>query len=105
MPYVLLIQDKPQTIWDNEQFARMLDEKLGSDAADFFRDALHDANTNPDIQLCPGECDKLYETQEHWERVVQDACDEMSSWDIRKLTKDKLIGLRDQLVEHLRSEL
>jgi len=51
MPHVLLIQDKPETIWDNEQFARMLDEKLGSDAADFFRDALHDANVNPDFQI------------------------------------------------------
>jgi len=105
MPHVLLIQDKPETIWDNEQFARMLDEKLGSDAADFFRDALHDANVNPDFQICSGECDKVYETQEHWQRIVEDACDEMGSWAIRKLTKEELINRRDELVEQLRGEL
>lgn len=29
MPAVLMIQGKPETVFDYEQFARLLDEKLG----------------------------------------------------------------------------
>lgn len=105
MPHVLMIQGKPETIFDDEHFARMLDEKLGYDAAEYFRDAVREANLNPDVQVCSGECDKVYETQEHWQRIVQDACDEMGSWAIRKLTKDELMDRRDELVEQLRGEL
>ena len=41
MPSVLMIKGdkRPETIFDNEQFARLLDERLGYDAAQYFRDA------------------------------------------------------------------
>lgn len=46
-----------------ESFARILEEKLGSDAAEYFRDCAvcEDAFDESD---CPGECDRLYDMQE-----------------------------------------
>lgn len=98
MPHVLLIQDKPETIWDNEQFARMLDEKLGSDAADFFQDALHDANMNPDESVCSGECEHVYETQEHYEALLSEVRDELMAWPVHKMSKVQLEEKRNALV-------
>lgn len=41
MSSVLMIKGdkRPETIFDDEQFARLLDERLGYDAAQYFRDA------------------------------------------------------------------
>ena len=41
MPSVLMIkgEKRPETIFDDEQFARLLDERLGYDVAQYFRDA------------------------------------------------------------------
>ncbi len=105
MPHVLTVQGKLETIFDDEQFARMLDERLGYDAGEYFRDALKEAKQNPDVETCCGECDRVYEMQEHWENVVRDACDEMGAWPIRRLTKDELMDRRDNLLEQLRGEL
>lgn len=105
MPHVLLIQDKPETIWDNEQFARMLDEKLGSDTADFFRDALHDANINPNKSVCFGECDRVYKIQEHYEAILKEVCDELMACPVRKLSKVQLEERRDALLVMLNKRL
>lgn len=105
MPYVLLIQDKPETIWDNEQFARMLDEKLGSDAAEFFRDAVYDANMNPNKSICSGECDRVYKTQEHYEATLKEVRDELMAWPMRKLSKVQLEERRNALVVTLNNRL
>lgn len=64
---VMMIQGKVENIFDNEDFARMLQEKLGSDAEQYFRE-----QTDPETVLegenistfCCGECshtDKLIE--------------------------------------------
>ena len=85
MPAVLMIKGdkRPETIFDNEQFARLLDERLGYDAAEYFRDAVSkdsvlaqlDDLSDDDILeggYCSGECDRVQETQEHYENLLKE---------------------------------
>ena len=85
MPDVLKIKGQKGTeaIYDNEQFARLLDDRLGEDAALYFRE-----HTDPDLLKeemaltdeeilkdgwCSGECDKVQRTQEHYESILKEA--------------------------------
>lgn len=104
MPTTLMIQRQPVTIFDNEQFARMLYEKLGYDASEYFRDALSGAAGNA-RNSCSGECDIVYATQEKYENILRDVRDVLGSWTIRRLTKDELIKRRDALYERIEGEL
>lgn len=85
MPVVLMIKgDKhPETSFDYEQFARILDERLGCDAAEYFRDAvskdsvlaqLHDLSDDDILEggYCSGECDRVQGTQEHYENLLKE---------------------------------
>ena len=38
MPNVMIIQGKVENIWDDEDFARMLRDRLGDDAERYFRE-------------------------------------------------------------------
>lgn len=83
MPSVLMIKGdkRPETVFDDEQFARLLDERLGYDAAQYFRDAtdvefLKENMCLTDEQIlndgwCSGECDKVQRTQEHYENLLK----------------------------------
>ena len=80
---VMMIQGKVENIFDNEDFARMLRERLGEDAERYFREQI-----DPDVVMegisklddseilnrgyCSGECDKVQGTQEHFERILDD---------------------------------
>lgn len=83
MSIVIMIKGdkRPETIFDNEQFARLLDERLGYDAAQYFRETT-DLNllkenlclTDEEIlnnDWCSGECDKVQRTQEHYENLLK----------------------------------
>lgn len=84
MPTVLTIkgEKRPETIFDDEQFARLLDERLGYDAAEYFRNAVVPdsffEHMNPtDEQIlkngwCSGECDRVQGTQEHYENLLKE---------------------------------
>lgn len=83
MPAVLMIKGdkRPETIFDNEQFARLLDERLGYDAAEYFRDAVSPDSILAKLDLsdddilegyCSGECDKVQGTQEHYENLLKE---------------------------------
>lgn len=75
-------QKRPETIVDNEQFARLLDERLGYDAAEYFRRAIDPEAILNNMELtdkqiieegwCSGECDKVQRTQEHFENLLRD---------------------------------
>ena len=80
---ILIKGDKrPETIFDDEQFARLLDERLGYDAAQYFRDATDTDWLRQNMNLtdeeilkdgwCSGECDKVQKTQEHWENLLKE---------------------------------
>ena len=57
-----------------ERFALLLEEKLGSDAAGYFRDF---ASNDRDGEGCTGECDVTYRMHEHYERVISDVIDDL----------------------------
>ena len=71
----------PETVFDDEQFARLLDERLGYDAAQYFRDATDVEFLKENMRLtdeqilndgwCSGECDKVQRTQEHYENLLK----------------------------------
>lgn len=106
---VLLIDGKVENIWDNEDFARMLRDKLGDDAEQYFRDAC-----NPDVLLedvkdfepfCGGECDETMRIQERYERILHDVQDDLEAWDFDSSTKRELQSKRDLLWKRIDSEL
>lgn len=112
MPNVMIIQGKVENIWDNEDFARMLRDRLGDDAEQYFRDQCDReamlAETSIDDVLeyvCFGECQKLDELQEHYERILHDVQDELVDWDFNDSTKKELEQKRDALWKKINSEL
>lgn len=68
-----------------ERFAWLLDDKLGGDAADYFRDTV--TNLCFDLDLCPGECDRTYGLQEHYQNVIRDALDVLADAQERELCR------------------
>ena len=84
MSIVLMIKGdkRPETIFDDEHFAHLLDERLGYDAAQYFRDATDTEYLQKNMKLtddqilnegwCSGECDKVQKTQEHWENLLKE---------------------------------
>ena len=70
---VLRIRDKPVTVYDESDFARILRDELGDDAERYYREIL---NGWSDKECC-GECDKLYEAHEFYQRVLHDVLDEL----------------------------
>lgn len=66
-----------------ERFAWLLDDKLGGDAADYFRDTV--TNLCFDLDLCLGECDRTYGLQEHYQNVIRDALDVLADAQEREL--------------------
>lgn len=106
MPHVLIINDKPEVIFNHDQFARLLLETLGDDAKDYFLEALNEVREDIDPEeVCDGECEKTYELQEHYERILKDVRDELMSWRIVNLTKEELLQKRFDLCEMIQSEL
>lgn len=87
----MTIQDKHETVYGNEGFAKMLREKLGDDACSYFLNAL---DSKPD---CSGECDVVYSLQEAYDALLHELKDELEAWDIRKLTKAELVKKRYEL--------
>lgn len=82
MPHVLTVQGNTEVVFDDEQFARLLDERLGYDAGQYFREAVSPDSVlehlNPtDEQIlkngwCSGECDRVQGTQEHYENLLKE---------------------------------
>lgn len=61
-----------------ERFAWILEEKLGRDAADYFnsfKDEFIEQMQSDPLKYCVGECDKVYETQRHYENKLDDTMD------------------------------
>jgi len=80
---VMMIQGKVENIFDNEDFARMLRDKLGDDAERYFReqtdpevlaDGLYDLSDSEILKkgYCSGECDKVQGTQEDYENLLKE---------------------------------
>ena len=108
MPELMLIQGKPELITDDEDFARMLRNRLGEDAEQWFRCVLEKIPFDPDDDIyarCEGECDKLFEQQEHYQRVLEDIQSELCAWPVNRLTRAQIDERRDRLLKQIDSEL
>ena len=114
MPSVLMIQGKPETIFDNEQFARLLDEKLGCDAAEYFRAALEDQREilmdemrKAPLNFCTGECDRVYDTQRHYQDVLRDILDDPRAYYTEQfaLRKPHKLFMLADVMKKVRNEL
>lgn len=106
MSEILNIHGVRTPIYNNNDFAMFLDERLGYEAGDYFRTALEDvANEASEKYRCTGECDTVYEIEEHWYRIVQDIHGELVSWEISKKTKRDLEEMRNCLVRRINAEL
>lgn len=92
-------------IYDNKDFALFLDESLGYEVGDYFRTTLEDVANASVEENCTGECDTIYEIEEHWHRILQDVHDELVSWEISKKTKRDLEEMRNYLVKKINAEL
>lgn len=61
-----------------EKFAWLLEEKLGLDAAEYFNtfkdDFIQQMQSDP-LNYCVGECDRVYETQRHYENQLDTVMD------------------------------
>ena len=91
---VMIIQGKVENVFDNEDFARMLREKLGSDAEQYFRE-----QTDPEVVL------EDYDTGEsHYLNLLDEIEEELK--EIMRECEDgelirKIITLRDKVREEL----
>lgn len=100
-PTALYFGDDYRFVENEDRFAMILEEKLGRDAAEYFREAI----ANPNTDYCAGECDHLYKIQESYERILKDIQDALMSWKTRKWTKEQIEEHRDQLLETINKEL
>ena len=110
MPDLMLIQGELELLTDDEDFARMLRNRLGEDAERWFRCVSEKADFVDDVDgsiyaRCKGECDKLFELQEHYERVLEDIQSELRAWPINRLTRTQIEERRDRLLKMIDSEL
>lgn len=106
MSEILNIHGVRTPIYNNDDFAIFLDERLGYEAGDYFRTALKDvANEASEKYRCVGECDITERIEEHWQRIVWDIHDELVSWEISKKTKRDLEEMRNYLVRRINAEL
>ena len=113
MPNVMIIQGKVENIWDDEDFARMLRDKLGDDAERYFREhsnldyALRDVTDEQILQYCTGECSKVEEAIEHWTGVLGAMKDVLESIqaNLELRTKDETSILLLQLIQKIDCEL
>lgn len=63
-----------------EQFAEILKQKLGDEAAELFKEYLEAEEF--DEESCPGECDKIYDLQHEYESGIQDALDALGEVEV-----------------------
>ena len=82
---VLNVSDEAVHIDCPERFAWLLEDKLGGDAADYFRDTVTALCFDPD--LCPGECDRTYELQRHYQTIIQDVLNVLTDAQERELCR------------------
>ena len=91
---VMMIQGKVENIFDNEDFARMLRDRLGEDAERYFRE-----QTNPEVVL------EDYDTgEDHYLDLLDEIEEELK--DIETECEDgslmkKISALRDKVREEL----
>ena len=88
---------------NEERFALILEEKLGIEAADCFREEIMgDVATRENLwKLCGGECDAVYKAQEARERALQDVKDSLCELDPQSMTKAQIAASIKRIIRDL----
>ena len=102
-----------ETIFDDEDFARLIGERLGYDAEQYFREhwdmdyLLRDMTDDQMLEYCSGECSKVEEAIEHWTGVLQSVQDELVELQtkVRFQTKDETSIALLMLIQKINAEL
>ena len=114
MKTVLTLKDgRREYITKEEDFREFIHRELGLDALECFDDILEDNRIDESVfssdpaKYCPfqGECDRVYETQRHYETILKDVQEEIGSWALFRLTKEQIVEKRDELWEKINREL
>lgn len=110
MAKVLLIQGKVENIFDDEDFARTLRDRLGDDVELYFRERIDPENILGDLnplEYCPGECEETEKIQERYESILHDVQERLEdlSVDLMDQTKRETQKQINQLVNKINSEL
>ncbi len=93
----LLVKGSYYNVANIEEFLWLIDEQIGEDARDWAKDFL-----KPEEKACDGECDETYRIQEHFERVIRDAVEDLEP------IKGKTVKMDEQLqrvIKSLRNEI
>lgn len=95
--------DKELFFCENEdRFALILEEKLGSEAADCFREIMGNVATRENMwALCGGECDAVYKVQESRERALRDVKDSLCEIDFQSMTKTQIRASIKRIIRDL----
>ena len=113
MPNTMIIQGKVETVFDDEDFARLIGERLGYDAEQYFREhwdmdyLLRDMTDDQMLEYCSGECSNVEEAIEHWTGVLQSVQDELVELQtkVRSQTKDETSIALLMLIQKINAEL
>lgn len=111
MPSTYIINGKVETFCNAEQFKRALPELFGNDTAELFQEMLDDAvarayEHNP-YEYCNGECGHTYRIQEHYQRVISDAVEDLRAYysEQLKLRSPKKLFMLADAINNLNNEL
>lgn len=99
MTETLVISGKTETIFDEADFARILYERLGSDAERYFLDRTDREAIGDDIvaeltsddaieHICGGECDRTQEIQREYEQILHEVQDMLEEIDFTAKKSD-----------------
>jgi len=113
MADVMLIQGRVENIFDEEDFARMLRDRLGDDAERYFRERcdidfiLRDLTDDQIEGYCSGECDHVQSAIEHWTAILEEVQEELEnlSEDMMNQTKAETQKIINQLIQKINAEL
>lgn len=88
--YSIIVQGRLENMSDHEDFTRLLREKLGEDAAGYFRDAL---------------TVERKEVADYFEDVLDQCRDILKDWDLDHMSRFELKMAREELMDMINSAM
>lgn len=102
---LLFINGEDRYVKNVDEFARIVGDLLGRDAAEYIKEHCRQENSENPYAECNGECDKTYEIQRDYENLLHEIQDELESWKIEEWPRKKTALARDRLYEKIDREL
>lgn len=109
--HTYIINGKPETFYNAGQLKRALPELFGDDVTELFQELLDaeiaQAYMRDPYEHCNGECDQTYRIEEHYQRVIRDAVEDLQAYyneQSKPRSPKKLFMLAD-VIKDLNNEL